>query len=116
MATYGFSEGDAKRIGRVVRRVERGPEQIRLGGAVNARGAPGVTLIIGKPSTAAWSKGDSAAVTIYSGQPGSEASAMTMMAHNYFANIDASVSTASARWVGLANNGFGWCVIAAECD
>lgn len=116
MATYGFSEGDAKRIGRVVKLVERGPEQTRLGGPANGMAAPGVRIMIGKAPTAAWSKGAAATVTIYAGEPAAEASAATVSAHNYFANIGASTSTASARWVALSNNGWGWCVIAAECD
>lgn len=116
MATYGFSEGDAKRIGRVVRLVERGPEQIRLGGPVNGGASPGVRLMLGKAGTATWSKGTSKTVTIYTGDPGSEGTAGTVEAHNYFANIQASTSTAYQRWIGLSNNGWGWVVVAAECD
>ena len=116
MATYGFSEGDAKRIGRVVRLVERGPEQIRLGGPVNGGASPGVRLMLGKAGTATWSKGTSKTVTIYTGDPGSEGTAATVEAHTYFANIQASTSTAYQRWIGLSNNGWGWVVVAAECD
>lgn len=114
MPTYGFSEGDAKRIGRVVRLVERGPERTRLGGPDNDRGAAGVRMMVGRATTAAWNKGTTATVTIYAGAPGLEATAVTVVAYNYFADIGTAAST--ARWVGLSNNGFGWLVIAAECD
>ncbi len=114
MATYGFSEGDAKRIGRAVRLVERGPEQVRLGGAENERGAAPVRIMIGKATTAAWTKGTTATVTIYSGAPGVEVTAATVVAHNYFATIGTADTT--ARWVGLSHNGYGWLLIAAECD
>lgn len=116
MATYGFSEGDAKRIGRVVRLVERGPEQTRLGGPSNTKATPGVRMMVGKAGTAAWSKGVTATVTIHAGAPGAEVTAGTVVAHNYFANINASTSAGYARWVGISNNGFGWVLIAAECD
>jgi len=116
MATYGFSEGDAKRIGRVVRKVERGAEPIKLGGTGDKGAAPGVRLMLGKAGTATWSKNTSKTVMIYSGDPGYEGTAGTVEAHNYFANIQPSTSTAYERWIGLSNNGWGWIVIAAECD
>jgi hypothetical protein len=114
VATYGFNEGDAKRIGRAVRHVEKYPEKISLG-SPGAKGAVGVRLMLGKAGTATWSKGTSKTVTIYTGDPGSEGTAGTVEAHNYFANINASTSTAYQRWIGLSNNGWGWIVIAAEC-
>lgn len=116
MATFGFSEGDAKRIGRVVRKVERGPDRIKLGGVSDVGAAPGVRLMLGKAGTATWSKGTSKTVMIYTGDPGYEGTAGTVEAHNYFANIQASTSTAYQRWIGLSNNGWGFVVIAAECS
>ena len=62
MATYGFSEGDAKRIGKVVRLVERFPDKVSLG-ALGAEGAaPGVRLLIAKHDRAAWATGETATV------------------------------------------------------
>ena len=116
MSTFGFSEGDAKRIGRVVKLVERGTEKIALGGPGDKKATPGVRMMVGKAGTSSWSKGVTATVTIHAGAPGAEVTAGTVVAHNYFANINASTSTSYSRWVGLSNNGFGWLLIAAECD
>lgn len=114
MATYGFGENDVKRIGRVVRLVERGAEKTHLGGPTAGGAAPGVRMMVGKIAGGSWSKGVSSTVTIYSGAPTNEVSAITVAAWNYFASIGTSSNT--ARWVGLGNNGFGWVLIAAECD
>jgi hypothetical protein len=114
MATFGFSANDAKRIGAAVRIVE-GDRTGRRAGSGYAPGAnAGVRIMLGQIGSAAWSKQANATVTIYAGEQGSEASVATVVARNYFANI--STSTSSARWVGLSNNGFGWVLIAAECD
>lgn len=114
MTAFGFSENDAKRIGRVVREIERNPVQVRLGGP-NAQGAaPGVRMMVGKIDGQAWNKGGDKTITIWTGTPGSETSALTAVAWNYFANIGTSANT--ARWVGVSNNGWGWVLIAAECD
>lgn len=114
MATYGFNENDAKRIGRAVRHVERGAQRIELGGPNADGAAPGVRLMVGKIDGSAWNKGIDKTVTIWTGTPGSESSAVTAKAWNYFANISSSANT--ARWVGVSNNGWGWVLIAAECD
>jgi hypothetical protein len=114
MATYGFNEGDAKRIGHAVREVERNPVQVRLGGPHRDGATPGVRMMVGKIDGDAWGKNSGRAVTIFTGTPGSEASAATVSAWNYFADISTSANT--ARWVGVSNNGWGWVLIAAECD
>lgn len=118
MATYGFSEGDAKRIGRVVRLVERGPDKVRLSGAGGRGASPGVRLMIGTHGTSAWAKQSSKTITVYAGTPGSNglppASAQTVLASNIFADIGTSSST--ARWAAISHNGFGWYLIAAECS
>jgi len=117
VTTYGFSEGDAKRIGRAVRLSERFPEKTSLGVTGSEGAAPGVRMMLGKMGSAAWSKNSSQTITIYAGNPGTNcaptASAGTVAACNMFADISTSVST--ARWVAVSNNGFGWYLLAAEC-
>lgn len=119
MATYGFSEGDAKRIGKAVRLVERGADKIRLGGTGGHGAAPGVRLMLGTHGSAAWSKQSQKTITIAAGVPSSSGippeTAYTVTANNIFANIPAK-SANTARWVAVSNNGFGWYVVAAECD
>jgi len=113
MATFGFSANDAKRIGAAVRIVE-GDRTGRRAGSGYAPGAnAGVRIMLGKIGSAAWSKASTATVTIWAGEQGSESSVATLVARNYFA---ASPSGSSDRWVGVSNNGFGWVLIAAECD
>lgn len=115
MPLYGFDEESVRRIGETVRLVESGRSKGRKDGTDKSpRGAVGVRCMIGKIGTAAWSKASSATITIYAGEPGSESSAETAVAHNYFASISTSSST--ARWVAVSNNGYGWLLIAAECD
>ena len=114
MPTYGFNETDVKRIGRAVRHVERGPQKVHLGGPNASGAAPGVRMMVGKTDGDAWNKGNDKTITIFTGTPGSEVSALTAKAYNYFANIGTSDNT--ARWVGVSNNGWGWVLIAAECD
>jgi len=112
---YAFDEESAKRIGHTVRLVEGSLTGKRTPGAPpNPRGGSGVRCMIGTISTAAWDKTTAATVTIYGGEPGSESSVETVSAHNYFADISTSANT--ARWVAVSNNGFGWLLIAAECD
>lgn len=119
MATYGFNENDAKRIGRVVRLVERGTDKNRLGGPTAHPPPPGVRLMLGTHSSAAWDKQSSKTVTVTGGEPGTNgiptATAFTVSAFNIFADVSAK-SASTARWVAVSNNGFGWYLIAAECD
>ena len=115
MAVYGFDQASAQRIGDAIRRVEGrrvGSREV-LPSEVG-RNAVGVRCMVGQISTAAWSKENSGTVTLYSGQPGSESSVETLSAYNYFADIPTSTNT--ARWVAVSNNGFGWILLAAECD
>lgn len=114
MATFGFSANDAKRIGAAVRIVEGDRTGRRASNGYAPGANPGVRVMLGKIGSAAWNKASTATVTLYAGEPGSETTVGTLVARNYFANI--STSTSTARWVGLSNNGFGWLVIAAECD
>lgn len=113
MAVYGFDQASAQRIGDAVRRVEgrRVGSREALPSEVG-RNAVGVRCMLGQISTAAWGKGSSQPVTIYSGEPGSEASVQTLSAYNYVSDIPAS--TTSGRYVVLGNNGFGWIVIESE--
>lgn len=110
---FGFSADDAKRIGAVVRQVEasRGKS---LGGVDATGAAPGVRLMLGKRTTASWSKASSAVVTAYVGSHPATATAGTMVAWNYFATLPVGV-TANQNWVAMSNNGYGWVVVAAEC-
>jgi len=115
MPVYGFDEESAKRIGQTVRLVEGGRVIDRKSAGQKQHAASGgVRCMLGTISTAAWSKTTSATVTVFSGEPGSESSAETISAHNYFADISTSANT--ARWVALSNNGYGWMLIAAECE
>ncbi len=115
MPVYGFDANSAKRIGETVRLVEgrRVGQRHAYGGEVG-RAAVGVRCMLGTMTTAAWNKESSSTVTLYAGEPGSESSTETVTAYNYFADISTSSNT--ARWVSISNNGFGWLLIAAECD
>jgi hypothetical protein len=113
MPTYGFSAGDAKRIGAAVRIVERDRTGRQASSGAHVGANPGVRCMLGRIGTAAWNKDSTAVITIYAGTPGSETTAGTLVARNYFASL--STSTTTARWVGVSNNGFGWILIAAEC-
>jgi hypothetical protein len=107
---YGFDEESAGRIGHTVRLVESQrvtPRSLQGGHAY--RGSSGVRCMLGTIGTAAWGAGSSGTVTLYSGQPGSEASAGTLTAYNYVADIPES--TTSGRYVAISNNGYGWVVI-----
>lgn len=117
MAVYGFSEDDAKRIGRAVRLTERHVGKDGLGGAESERGGIGVRVMLGTHNSAAWSKNAQKTITIYSGYPTTTdsrptQSAYTVVAHNVFTDISTG---ATARWVAVSCNGFGWYMIAAEC-
>lgn len=115
MPIYGFDEESTRRIAHAVRLVEGGrTPKHEAKGQKTPRAAVGVRCMIGTISTAAWDKNTAATVTIYGGEPGSESSVETVSAHNYFADISTSANT--ARWVAVSNNGFGWLLIAAECD
>lgn len=115
MPVYGFDANSAKRIGETVRLVEgRRVGTRRQSPSEVGRAAVGVRCMLGTISTAAWDKTTSATVTLYAGEPGSESSTETVTAYNYFADISTSSNT--ARWVSISNNGFGWLLIAAECD
>lgn len=107
MATYGFSEGDAKRIGRVVRSTEKHPHTIRLQSPVAEGAAPGVRLLIGRHSGSSWASGSTAVVTVYNGAPGAVASAVTVVAYNHYINFSSDTNCTS-RWVAMGHNGFGW--------
>lgn len=115
MAAYGFSEGDAKRIGQAVRRVERGPEQVRLGGPIAEGAAPGVRLLIARHEGEGWPTGSTAVVTLHNGLPGSVSSAMTMVAYNHYIKFS-SDTNCTARWVALGHNGFAWHPVDAQAD
>ena len=113
MPIYGFDEESAKRIGETVRLVEGSRTGTRgAGGPKTGRAAVGVRCMVGTIGTAAWASDSTASVTIYSGDPGSESSAGTVVARNYFSGISTSAST--ARWVAISNNGFGWVLVNSE--
>ena len=119
MATYGFSEDDAKRIGKAVRLTERHVGKDPLSGGENERGGSGVRVMLGTHSSAAWSKNSQKTITIYSGFPTTASSrptqsAYTTVAHNIFTDIVAATAGTS-RWCAVSCNGFGWYLIAAEC-
>lgn len=115
MATYGFNENDAKRIGRAVRHVERGAQRIVLGGPNADGAAPGVRLLIAKHEGSSWATGSTAVVTIYNGEPGSAVSAMTMVAYNQYIAFS-SDTNCTARWVALGHNGFAWHPVDSQSD
>jgi hypothetical protein len=114
VSTFGFNENDAKRIGRAVRAVERLPAVIELGGPNREGATPGVRMMVGTVDGFAWNKNATKLVNIYSGPHPSTVEAGTVIAYNYFARLETSQST--ARWVAVSNSGFGWVLIAAECD
>lgn len=107
MATYGFNEDDAKRIGRTVRLVERFPEKISLGMMGAEGAAPGVRLLIGQLAASSWPTATTANITIYNGEAGSVATALTLVAYNHFLKI-ASQTNCTNRWVALGHNGYQW--------
>lgn len=115
MATYGFNENDAKRIGRAVRHVERGAQRIALGGPNADGAAPGVRLLIAKHEGTSWPVATTAVVKIYNGEPGAVGSALTMVAYNHYISFSEGTSCTS-RWVALGHNGFAWHPVDAKSD
>jgi hypothetical protein len=114
MPTYGFSASDAKRIGAAVRIIERDRTGRHASSGANVGANAGVRCMLGQIGTAAWNKNATATITIYAGTPGSETTAGTLVARNYWADL--STSTSTSRWAVVSNNGFGWLLIAAEID
>lgn len=115
MATYGFNENDAKRIGRAVRHVERGAQRIELGGPNADGAAPGVRLLLAKHEGSSWPVNSTALVTIYNGDSGSVASAATMVAYNQYITFSSGTNCTS-RWVALGHNGFAWHPVDSQSD
>lgn len=118
MAAYGFSDNDAKRIGKAVRVVERFGALSETSGPSSPEVSRGVRIMLGTFGTASWSKGSSKTITVMAGPPGSGGkptnNAGTVVAYNVFATLNASTATTS-RWCAVSNNGFGWYLISAEC-
>ena len=114
MPTYGFSAGDAKRIGAAVRIVERDRTGRQASSGAHVGANAGVRCMLGRIGTAAWNKNATATITIYAGTPGSETTAGTLVARNYL--TDLSTSTSTSRWVTVSNNGFGWLLLAPETE
>ena len=113
MPVYGFDQNSAKRIGETVRLVEGRRVGTRSAGPPQVgRGSTGVRCMLGTMGTAAWSKGSAQTITLYSGEPGSEASVQTLTAYNYVSDIPSN--TTSGRYVAVSNNGYGWVVIQSE--
>lgn len=116
MTAYGFNERDAKRIGQAVKAVERGPDQVRLGGPNADGAAPGVRLLIAKHEGVGWPTGSTAVVTLYNGDvPDGVASAMTMVAYNHYIKFSTD-NNCTTRWVALGHNGFAWHPVDAQGD
>lgn len=117
MATYGFNEDDAKRIGRTVRLVERYPEKISLGMMGAEGAAPGVRLLIGQLAASSWPTATTANITIYNGEAGNLATALTIAAYNHFVKFPADTACTN-YWVALGHNGFQWQPVefASDCE
>ena len=112
MPSYGFSEGDAKRIGRAVRVVERLGPQFENGGPDTPEVSRGVRLLIGQlESSAGWAKNSTAIIKVHNGDP--IASAMTVVARNQFLTFSTNTAC-TTRWVALGHNGWGWYAVAQE--
>jgi hypothetical protein len=112
MATYGFSEGDAKRIGNVVRAIERHPPTIRLQSPTAEGAAPGVRLLVGKHAGTSWDAGSTAVVTVVN----AAGSALTVVAYNQFIAFASGTAGCTSRWVALGHNGFGWVPVDSRSD
>lgn len=113
MATYGFSENDARRIGRTVRLVERLGPTVSLGNPGGHGAAPGVRLLIGQLAASSWPTATTATITIYNGDAGSVASAVTLVAYNHWLKL-AEQTNCTNRWVALGHNGFQWQPVEVE--
>lgn len=108
-----FTKASAERIAAAVRFVEGqmgyGPGGFPPGGVRTGDDPP---ILLGK-TTAAWAKGTTATIPVYSGPPGSEtATGFSVVAMNKFTAIG------SGKWVILAgpNQGGVWYLISAECS
>lgn len=112
MSTYGFSAGDAKRIGRAVRLSERDEPRHELVGTRESEVSRGVRLLIGQhASSTGWATGSTAIVTIYNGDP--VASVITVVAKNQFLKFSTNTSC-TQRWVAIGHNGWGWQAVSQE--
>lgn len=79
-------------------------------GGINDGDAPNRSHVLGKTS-AAWNKGQSAQITLWAGQMGSEQmTSDVVLAWNKFADV------AADRFVMLGRVGNQWYLIAAECS
>lgn len=112
MATYGFSEDDAKRIGKSVRLTERYVGKDSRSGPSSDRGGIGVRLTIAKAGTA-FSYDSTATVTMFRGDFGSVASAITMVGWNQFVPMVTHTAVTNP-YVAFGHNGNGWIAVAAE--
>jgi hypothetical protein len=112
MATYGFSEEDAKRIGKSVRLTEKHVGKEPLSGPSYERGGVGVRLTIARVGTA-FTADATATVTMHKGFPGSVASALTMVAWNQFLQLSTHTAVTNP-YVAFGHNGNGWIAVAAQ--
>ena len=104
MSGYTFSKSAAGRIANAVRRVEMSPGSGAIGPQPHRqRGDTAASIVIGK-TTAAWTKGTTANVAVYSGDPMAD-TGKTVLATNLFADIE------SGKWVAI----LGGFLISAEC-
>jgi hypothetical protein len=103
-----FTHDAAKAIADTVRTVQGGD---RKQGGIRGSGSAYASPHYLSKTTAAWSKGSKQTLTIYVGEPGSEAASSgdTVEAWNKFAAV------ASGKWVMLARANGTFYVIAAEC-
>jgi hypothetical protein len=116
MSTYGFGEGDARRIGNSVRVTERFPPKVDLGNTGRDGAAPGVRLLLAKHSATSWATGTTAVVTVFNGSvPGSVASALTVVAYNHYVKFGENTACTN-RWVALGHNGYAWIAIDSQSD
>jgi len=116
VSAFGFNANDVRRIGEVVRAAEHGRiQKIGLGSDQHGGATPGVRLLIAKHEGSSWPPGSTAVVTLYNGEPGSVASAITMMAYNHYIQFS-SGTQCTARWVALGHNGFAWHPVDAQGD
>lgn len=111
MPTYGFSEEDAKRIGRSVRLTERYVGKDDLTGASSERGGIGVRLLLARHVGTSWPTQTTAVVTIYNGDP--ITSAATVVAKNQYLKFSTNANC-TQNWVALGHNGWGWYAISKE--
>ena len=112
MATYGFSEDDAKRIGKAVRLTERHVGKDPLSGPSYERGGIGVRLTVAKAGTA-FTYDSTATVTMFRGDFGSVVSAITMVGWNQFVPMVTHTAVTNP-YVAFGHNGNGWIAVAAE--